>query len=606
MPIGYLHKIRISAISPMRLALRMVWRNAPGWTLLNLSLECIEGLLPVVMLKLLQRIIDMVAVSLQTRTGSPQEAAILILLIGATAVAMAVFRAIADYASEAQALQISAAVLDELHSKSVEVDLSYYENAAYHDALHRAQKEAPHRPARIVASIYSVFRSAVSLAGIYLILISMNWLIAVALAAMAIPGALWRVSFVKSLNAFETSQLETDRKAWYHHWMITGPEHAKEIRLFGLGQLFVKRFNELHKSLREGRLTLSLRRARADIASQILVALGFTAAFSVIVSQTYSGAISLGSLVMYYQCLQGGLVFLQSILRGFANLYEDNLYLAEYHRFLSLKSQISRPENPRPCPSPLRIGVRFEGVTFSYPNSSHPAIDGIDFSVSPGETVAVVGPNGSGKTTLVKLLCRLYDPQKGSISADGNDLRSMDPVAWRRNLGVISQDFARYHLSAGENIWIGDIDRHLEVTELWAAARQAGTEPILRDLPSGMDTILGTWFQGGRDLSTGEWQKIALSRVFYRNAGILVLDEPTSALDSAAEADLFMEFRRFAAGKSILLISHRFSTVRLADRIYVMQQGRISECGSHQELLRRNGLYARLYRIQAQNYAPRE
>jgi len=338
------------------------------------------------------------------------------------------------------------------------------------------------------------------------------------------------------------------------------------------------------------------RTAEAAATAAIFGTLAFVAA------QAIRGTITLGGLVMYYQGFQSGLGFLQAILRGLAGLYEDNLFLTDFYQFLDLRPKIQAPSQPRSVPEKFTRGITFQQDSFAYPGGTDEVLEEINLTIEPDRVIALVGENGSGKTTLIKLLCRLYDPSRGQIALDGIDIRQFDPVRWRREISVIFQDYVHYHLKAWENIWLGNIEQDPDRARIAKAAGLSGAEAVIRRLPREYDTVLGRWFQDGHELSVGEWQKIALARSFLRDARIIVLDEPTSSLDPLAEADLFEKFRQLVKGRSAILISHRFSTVRMADFIYVLDRGRIIEQGTHPELLRLNGHYARLYNAQAMHF----
>lgn len=629
--------------SPLRLdrAIRLVWSYARGWTLANLALVVAQGALPLAALYLTKRIIDAVTVALAAADRAAAFGQVVPWLVLATGVALltALSRSLAEWTAEAQSNVITDAVADILHSQSIAVDLGYYEDARYFDTLHRAQQEAPYRPAHVLNGLVSIGQSALVLVGIAGLLIALDWRLAAILFGAALPAGIVRVIHARRLFSFEQQQTRREREAWYYHWMLTEPSHAKELRLFALGDLFRGRFRTLRRDLRAGRLSLAGRRARADFLVQALASLAVYGTFAFTSYQAILGAITLGDLVMYYQGFQTGLGALQGVLRGLAGLYEDNLFLGFFYDFLDLQPAVRAPAAPRSLPpaarapasprslppaapaapispspatpaptapgSLLTVGQRrvvFENVDFSYPGG-RPALAGIDLELRPGEVIALVGANGSGKTTLVKLLCRLYDPGAGRITVDGVDLRDLDPVAWRGEISVIFQDYLHYQLSARENIWLGNIALAPDDPAVEAAARRSGADEVIRGLPRGYDTRLGNWFEQGRELSIGEWQKVALARAFLRDAGIVVLDEPTSALDPLAEAEVFRRFRSLTAGRSAILISHRFSTVQAADCIYVLDGGRIVERGSHADLLAAGRLYARLYHAQADRYA---
>jgi len=585
-------------------AWRLVWRAAPGWTLVNLMLVVVQGLLPLAGLYLMKRIVDAVAGAVASLGGAAsfEPVAIWILLAGAVALLTAVCRSLGEVASEAQGMVVTDSISNILHAQSVAVDLEYYENPAYYDTLHRAQAEATYRPTRIVNGLVQMGQSSLSLLGIGALLFSFNWLIGVVLFFAAFPAAIARLVYSRRLYRLQEKQTASERRAWYYQWMITSPSHAKEIRLFSLGPLFQRWYCELRQQIRGGRLALSRRRALNDLFAQSVATVAIFGTFTFVAYQAVNGTITLGSLVIYYQGFQTGLGFLQSILRGIAGLYEDNLFLTNFYKFLELQPKVHAPDHPQPVPSPFRQGLSFEGVGFAYPGTAREVLTGIDLTLAPGEVIALVGENGSGKTTLIKLLCRLYDPDQGRITLDGLDLRELDPIRWRREIGVIFQDYVHYHMKVWENIWLGDAEKAPDRATIEAAGQRSGADGVIARLPQGYDTPLGNWLDQGQELSTGEWQKIALARAFLRDARIVVLDEPTSSLDPLAEAEVFRQFRRLMEGRSAILISHRFSTVQMADRIYVLHEGRIVERGSHRELIERNGRYARLYRAQAESY----
>ncbi len=324
--------------------------------------------------------------------------------------------------------------------------------------------------------------------------------------------------------------------------------------------------------------------------------------FLFIAQRTLAGAVTLGGMVMYYQAFQRGMASLQGFLKGVADLYEDSLFLSQFHEFIGFEPQVCEPAHPSPVPSPLREGIEVRGLSFRYPESDREALREISLTVRPGEHVALVGENGSGKTTLIKLLCRLYDPSSGSIRVDGEDLRCFETAEWRNQISVIFQDYARYHMTGRDNIRFGNIELPPEDGRVEEASRAAGAHEVLAGLPRGYETVLGKTFEAGEELSVGEWQKVALARALVGDSQVLVLDEPTSSLDARAEYEVYSRFHRFSKGKTVFLISHRLSTVRMADRIHVFAGGEIVESGTHDELVLRGGAYARMFELQARNY----
>ena len=588
----------------LRRALRLVWRSAPGWTLASLALLVIQGLLPLVSLYLMKLVLDGATAGLSApdKAAAFGQVALSVAMLGGVTLFGYVLGSVAGLVNEAQSLTVTDHVYDVLHGKSVAVDLEYYESAQYYDTLHRAQEEAPYRPTRIVGGLAQLAQNGLSLAAMAGLLLVFHWSVAVVLFAAALPGVLVRLRYSQKMYRWRQARASTERRTWYYHSLVTGDGMAKEIRLFGLGDLFINRFRQLRRQLRRERLTIAWQRSLTELAIQSIATLAVYGCYGFIAYRTVEGSITVGDLVMYFQAFQRGQGALQSVLGSLAGLYEDNLFLSNFYDFMDLRPKVVEAARPQPLPEPIRQGIEFDHVSFQYPNGTRPVLEDISLTIRPGETVALVGENGSGKTTLIKLLCRLYDPVSGAIRIDGIDLREFEIAALRRAIGVVFQDFARYQLSARENIWFGDITAPPEDGRILAAAQYAGADQVINTLPHGYDTLLGKYFEEGEELSIGQWQKIALARAFLRDSQIIVLDEPTASLDARAEYEVFEHFRQLAAGRTAILISHRFSTVRMADRIYVLQDGRIVESGSHAELVRQGGLYAQLFEIQARYY----
>jgi ATP-binding cassette, subfamily B, bacterial len=595
---------RIQAAFQLGRALRLVRQTAPVWTLVNTGLVVVQGVFPLAALWVLKHVLDAVAaaVSVPGRSDLLHQVWVWILLAAGIALLTALARLLGEYAMEAQSLQVTDAVAEILHTQSIAVDLAYYEDPSYYDTLHRAQRQGPVRLPRIVNGLAQVAQNGLAVAGIAGWLISLNWLLAAALLIGVLPGAFVRVAFSRRLYGLLTAQTERERLAWYYHCMLTEAPHAQEVRLFNLGALIQSRCRELLQHIRSSRLTLVRHRVTADSVAEIAATAVLFGSLGWVALQTTRGAIRLSDLAVYYVGFQTALGLLRELLRALAGLYEDNLFLTNLYKFLDVVPHVTAPPRPTPVPRPVTRGITFHEVAFRYPGHASDTLQDIDLTLAPGEVVALVGANGSGKSTLVKLLCRLYDPTRGAITVDDIDLRELAPVQWRRELSVAFQDYARYALTASENIWFGDLDSQSDSARIAEAGRWSGADGFIRQLPRGYDTQLGRMWQDGQELSEGEWQRIATARAFFRDARILVLDEPSSSLDPLAEAELLRQFRELLGGRSAIIVSHRLSTVQTADRIYVMDRGRFVERGTHAALLAQGGQYARLYHAQAQHY----
>lgn len=595
---------KIRRFLQLRRAVRFVWQSTRGWTLLNSFLLVLQGILPLLPLYLTKLMIDAITAGV---SAPDKDAALryVLWLVGALAAVTlfsALIRLTSGLVSEWQSHIVTDHMNDVLLAKSIEVDVEYYESAKYYDTLHRAQREAPFRPISIVNGLSQVALNSVSLLAIGALLLSFHWIIAVILFLAVSAAAAMRIFHTGKLYRWQMENTATERQAGYYHGILTDSGYAKEVRLFNLGNLFMGRARDLRRKLREGRLTLARQRSLTDFAAQTLATTAIYGCYAYVAYQAIAGRLTVGDLVMYYQAFQRVQGSLQGILSSLTGLYADNLFLSNLYEFLDLKRTVAEPAVAHPVPKPMRMGIVMDHVSFKYPGGTRKAIEDVSLVIRPGEVVALVGENGSGKTTLIKLMCRLYDPTGGSITFDGIDLRQFETQALRREIAIIFQDYAHYHLSAEENIWLGNAALPPDRERVAAAARRSGADEVIRGLPHGYDTILGKRFADGEELSIGEWQKVALARAFMRDAQILVLDEPTSSMDAKAEYEVFQSFRKLMAGRTAILISHRFSTVRMADRIYVLQHGRVIEGGSHDELIRAGATYSRLFEMQARHY----
>lgn len=588
-------------------ALRFVWQASPFHSLLSGCTIVVLGVLPLASLYLVKLIIDSVTGLISTPPSGLLDPAFLkvlgyIGLAGGIGLLTALLNFTADYLKKAQSMTVADHMYAIIHDQSSRMDLAFYESPQYRDTLFRAQQEGPYRPTSIVNGLFTAGQSGASFTAVFWLLFLFNPILPLILVLASIPGILLRLKYSGRIYAWQEKRTEEERRAAYFHWMLTGDAHAKEFRLFELGPHFKERFKTIRATLKEEKLWFEKRRALGDFIAQASSVICVFGSFVYIALQTARAEISLGDMVMYLQAFQRGLGFLKSFLETGAQMYEDNLFLSHLYEFLRLEPAIKSPVSPVAIPGKVKTGIEFRNVNFFYQNYEKNILNCVNFFLKPGEIIALVGENGSGKSTIVKLFTRLYDPSQGEIYLDGENIKNFDPIEYRKKISVVFQDHIHYYMSARENISLGNI-RHAEnLAQTESAAKQTTIHQTICDLPHGYETLLGRWFTSGEELSTGQWQMLAIARAFFRDAEIVILDEPSSALDPETEATIFNSLKSLIQDRSALIISHRYSTVKMADRILVMDQGRIAEQGSHEELIRLGGKYARLYNTQAKGY----
>ena len=499
-------------------------------------------------------------------------------------------------------LQLANRIRGEIIQKALTLDLAFFEHPDFYDRLQNARRESGYKPVDLINDTFLIVQNTITLISFAVLLLRFSPWLVIILLVTSIPAFIAETRFSEEGFRLLTRRAPETRQINYLSRLLTEDTSAKEIKLFNLGETLLTRYMTLFdKFFREDK-SLALRRAVAGFGLGLIATLGFYGSYAWIVWHTVQGKISLGDMTLYLTIFRQGQTTFQGILSGIGNIYENNLFMANLFDFLGLKPQMGVAEQNQGLSVPLRSGIEFRGVGFRYPDSEEWALRDIDLTIRPGEKIALVGPNGAGKTTLIKLLSRLYDPTEGTILIDGIDIRALDPRDLRQRIGVIFQDFVRYHLAASENIGFGQIEALDRLEQIVESARKSGAHSVIENLPDGYRTMLGRWFHGGHELSVGQWQKIALARAFMRDAEILVLDEPTASLDAETEYEIFRRFQELTVGKMAILISHRFSTVRMADRIVVIQEGRIVEIGNHHDLLKQGGIYGHLFSLQAEGY----
>ena len=492
--------------------------------------------------------------------------------------------------------------------KSNTLDLAFFENPEFYDKLRQASDQSTYQPVTMISQTFSLFRTMVTLLSVVLILVQLSWWLAIVALVVPVPAFISSAKYGWMGYQRMRRQSPERRKMQYYQQLMTVDTYNKEIKLFTLGSFFINQFRRLANKFYEENKSLLLKRYTMNFLWTMLTETANTGIYLYVAIRAVTGSLGISGLIAFTQAAtQAGSSF-ESLLDGISTTYENNLYITMLFEFLEYEPIIVSPPEPRPVvptPDVKGLEVEFRNVSFTYPGKdpeTQAALKHVSFTIHAGEAVALVGRNGAGKTTMVKLLTRLYDPDDGEILIGGRNIKEYDLQDLRAQVGVIFQDYVTYYMNARENIGVGRIEEIEDKELVTSAARKSGANAVIEKLPDGYETMLGKWFDKGMQLSGGEWQKVALARAFIRDARILVLDEPTSALDAQAEAEVFTHFRVLTEGKTAMFISHRFSTVRLADRILVLENGSILENGSHEQLMALDGRYAELFNLQAEAY----
>ncbi|MGB5345996.1 MAG: ABC transporter ATP-binding protein [Woeseia sp.] len=582
-------------------AIALVWTTSRGLTCALATLTLVAGVLPAGIAYVGQLIVDGVVGAMASDAPDVRH---VLALVGLEAVLVVLVAGSQRGISASQSLlrallgqRVNVMILE----KALTLQLTQFEDSEFYDKLTQARREASSRPLSLVTRTFGLTQNAITLTSYAVLLWNFSpWAVAILIGA-GLPSFFAEAKFSgDAFRLFRWRSPET-RMQLYLETVIAREDGVKEVKLFQLGPRLLQRYRDIFDRLFVEDRRLTLRRDTWGFLLGLLSTGAFYGAYVWIVLATISREITLGAMTMYLMLFRQGQAAVAASLSAISGMYEDNLYLSNLYEYLAQEVP-GREGDALRGPDPSR-GIEFRDVSFRYPGSDEDALHGISLQIRPGESLALVGENGSGKTTLVKLLTRLYEPSSGTILLDGLDLSEWNVAALRQRIGVIFQDFGRYQFSVGENIGAGDV-RYLDDEQRWAAAAKTGmAAPFIESMPEAYQTQLGRWFKGGRELSGGQWQKIALSRAFMRSdADILVLDEPTASMDAASEAEVFEHFRKSSHAKMSILISHRFSTVRAADQIVVMENGRIVERGNHESLLALDGRYAHLFKLQARGY----
>jgi ATP-binding cassette, subfamily B, bacterial len=641
--VGAKLRLAMAQLSYLPRTAALVWHATRGWTAAWVCLLVVQGVLPVAVVYLTRPLVDGVLAAAGSHGEWTRVRHVLLLAAAMATVVLLVevLRSVTGWVRTAQSELLQDQITDLIHQKSVDADLAFYESAEYHDHLHRARTDAYHRSVAMIDSLGSLFQNGITLIAMAGVLISFGPWLTIGLIASTLPAAYVVIRYNLRLYHWRRRTTADERRARYYDWLLTSADSAAEVRLFELGDHLKQRHRAVRQRLRSEHIQLARSQSLAELGAGALALLITAAALGSVGWRAVRGLITLGELAFFYQAFQQGLRLAQTSLENVGQLYANSLFLGHLFAFLALESKVKDPSVPTILPARPAHEIRFVDVTFRYPGSERIALDRFNLTIRAGQMVAIVGPNGAGKSTLLKLLCRFYDPEAGRIEIDGIDVRHMAVQELRRLITVLFQQPVHYNDTVAENIGLnyreghkGDEGHkgsalpfdcgsgHTELrrgvkdrdssspslrcdpstsdANIRAAAVAAGADEIVQRLPQGYDSLLGRSFADGTELSGGEWQRIALARAFVRQAPILVLDEPTSAMDPWAEADWLGRFRSLSAGRTALLITHRFTTAMRADVVHVMNDGRIVESGDHEQLLERGGLYAESWEEQMQ------
>jgi ATP-binding cassette subfamily B protein len=577
----------------LKRTIHLIWSITKGKAIFPLLLMILESGIFLGSLYAFKLLIDIIAApDRQEKTGL---AIIYLTTAGIATIISIILKAISTYITQKQAALISAYVDDKIHSIAVELDLSYYESPTYFNTLNRAKSAGPERPVAIMMDLFTITKNLLMLMVLGTVLISISWILIPLLALFILPTLFVRLKFAVRLYEWQMIKTPLERKSEYLSTLITGDVAAKEIRAYNLGNFIRSKYLDIRLNLLEEKFRINKKSNINETITNALAATGMFSCVAYISIGAFKGNSSIGDIAIFLVIIPQLFNIMQTLTGGISSLYQNNIFLGYFFDLFDLENELKDPVNPLAIPT-NHPDLTLENVNFTYPHAEKPTLTNIHLKIPAGKVVALVGLNGSGKTTLIKLLSRLYDPTSGAIKLGGENIKNFQAVDFRKQISVVFQDFIKYHMSVTENIRFGNITSDVNHDFILDSAKKSGAHDFVQEFPEGYDTMMGRMFENGKEVSIGQWQKLAIARALYSKSQFIIFDEATSALDAKSEQEIFNDLRTYIGNRGVLIISHRVSAVKHADYIYVMSNGKISQEGTHNELIAASGDYAKLFK----------
>lgn len=580
----------------LKIILRYIWSSSPKWTFLNSVLIIIRGFLPLLLLFLVKLLVDEIQniILLSQEERSFEKIIVLLIVSGVVFLINSLSASFSNVVRLKQSFIITDFFDDLVHNKIKRLQYLYFEHPDYQNVFYRALNEASFRPSKVFYGFLGIIQNQITLLSLGFVLVMVHWSVVFVLLAITLPIAIIRIKHSLKVFNFKKDNTRLEREVNYYNRLLTAPDYAKEQKMFDLSNIFKSRYEERKNRLRNIQFSLLKIKTKREIAVQLMASIAFLFIYSLVAMKAFDGSISMSKVVLYFMAMQRGYSYLQELLGRLAGLYEDSLFLDNLFELIELDET---NEYGRDCkeqnnfPIPLKNGIEFKNISFKYPSKDKWIIKDLSLTINAGETIALVGANGSGKSTLIKLLCGLYEPNSGEILVDGKSLCSISYNEKVENISAVFQDFILYNVSARDNIWFGNTQKEIVEEKIVDAAKDAGIHNIISGFKNGYNTTLGVVFENSEQMSPGQWQRLALARSFYSQSQIILLDEPTSSLDIYSEANLLKYIKSITSNKTSIIVSHRMSTIKMADRIVVLDDKQIVENGSYNDLINNKDSY---------------